>query len=197
MADVFVDVVLDLVDYYAHGRKVARHEPPRFYELVQVREPVKEIRLLPIFSESPNAGQNSPLKPFVHPDEGDLTFDVIPPSASTAILERTSDVASHLLAPAGPWRLRFEAKLPGCDSNMRFTNKYPGSRIPIVHKLKIALRVSKGVASEKDSKDKLKLFDIIIETPIHILSVSFALIHGRAEMRGTCSLSFMPFRACD
>lgn len=163
--------MISVVDYYAHGRKVVRHDPMRHYDLVQIRPTTKEARLLPIFSDAPNAGADSPLVPYIHPDERDNTFPTIPPSASTASLEHTSDMVSHLLSPSGPWRLRFNVQLPDCDSTMRFTNKGPGARIAVMHRLKTTLRVAKGIVDEKSDNKKLKMFDIIIETPIHILAV--------------------------
>jgi len=39
-----------------------------------------------------------------------------------------------------------------------------------MHRLKTTLRVAGGVAEQVDSNEKLKLFDIIIETPIRLLS---------------------------
>jgi len=153
------------VDYYAHGRKVARHDPVHRFELLSVHDPDKTKRLLPIFSDSPSAGATSPLASYARPED-----DVIPPSASTATLEHTSDIVSHLLAPSGPWRLGFNLRLPDCSSTLHFTHKPPGARVVVSHVLKIALRVARAEDGGTDTKGKPKMFDIIVETPVHILS---------------------------
>lgn len=161
------------VDYYAHGRKVARHEPVQHYEMIAVRQEDKQERLLPIISDSPSAAAKSPLAAYARP-EGDEPPDlIIPPSASQESLEHTSDVASHLLNPSGPWHLKFNLKTPDCNSGIHFTNREHGARIVILHRLKTTLRVAAGVFEPtSDPKERPKLFDIIIETPIHLLSVS-------------------------
>ncbi|KAF8323995.1 hypothetical protein DL93DRAFT_2032876, partial [Clavulina sp. PMI_390] len=162
-----LNVGLD-VDYYAHGRKVARHEPVTHYEIVALRHEDKHKRLLPILSDSASSASSSPLAPYARPLLDQPPDLVIPPSASTESLERTSDVVSHLLNPSGPWHFRFEVPIPDCHSGIHFTNKGPGTRIVVLHRLKTVLRVGAGVS--EDSKEKPKLFDIIIETPIHLLS---------------------------
>lgn len=162
-----------LVDYYAHGRKVARHEPVQHFEIISVRSDDKHQRLLPIISDSAAAALSSPLAPYTRPGAEEAPDLVIPPSASTESLEHTSDVASHLLNPSGPWHFHFDVQIPDCHSGLHFTNKGPGARIVVLHRLKTVLRVSAGIHNTNpDTKERPKLFDIIIETPIHLLNVS-------------------------
>lgn len=167
-----------LVDYYAHAYKVARHEPVRFHKAFQIQHPNIHDRLLPIISDSSTAASRSPLAEYVHPERDEPSDLVIPPTASTENLEHTSDVVSHLLNPAGPWYLRFDVPIPGCDSGIHFTNKGPGARIVVAHRLRVAFRVAAGLVERTGINEKLKLYDIIIEAPIRLLSVRlFITLH--------------------
>lgn len=138
------------------------------FELVSLRSTEKTTPLLPIFSESPAAATSSPLAPYVQ-----ANADVIlPPTSSSVSLERTSDVAAQLLTPSGPWSLRFDIHLPDCSSGLHFTNKSSHATVVVSHILKVIFRVGRGDNKLLDAKGNRKQFDIIVETPIHILSVS-------------------------
>jgi len=163
------------VDYYAHAYKVVRHEPVHFHKAIQIQHLDIHERLLPIISDS-RAASGSPLAEYVHPERDEPLDLVIPPTASTENLEHTSDVVSHLLNPAGPWYLRFNVPIPGCDSGIHFTNKGHGTRTVVAHRLKVKLRVAAGLAERIASNERLKLYDIIIEAPIHLLSVRLFII---------------------
>ncbi|KAF8756753.1 Arrestin (or S-antigen), C-terminal domain [Rhizoctonia solani] len=114
------------IDYYAHGRRVARHDPTRRYELLSLKYPNlkhdKGVRLplLPILDDSNNAISHSPLAGLIEGQDAD-------------------EIATNLLNPNGPWTIQ------------------------------IMIRVERGDDSQMD-KGKRKQFDIIVETPVHILS---------------------------
>ncbi|KAG8934851.1 hypothetical protein FRC01_014017 [Tulasnella sp. 417] len=146
-------ILEEKVDYYAHQGKTARHEPARRWELLSIKDPDKYTPLLPIFSESTDAALRSPLAR--HVDEDDL-----------------SSAAGQLLNPTGPWSFRFSLKVPDCTTRLHFTNKYTKAKIVVTHHVKIIMRVDRGDDTELDAKGKRKQFDIIVEAPIQLLSVS-------------------------
>ncbi|KAF8678949.1 Arrestin (or S-antigen), C-terminal domain [Rhizoctonia solani] len=144
------------IDYYAHGRRVARHDPTRRYELLSLKYPNlkhdKGVRLplLPILDDSNNAISHSPLAGLIEGQDAD-------------------EIATNLLNPNGPWTIQLQANLPTCSSPVHFTCKHTKSNIIISHWIKIMIRVERGDDSQMD-KGKRKQFDIIVETPVHILS---------------------------
>ncbi|KAG8732449.1 hypothetical protein FRC11_013569 [Ceratobasidium sp. 423] len=144
------------IDYYAHGRRVARHDPTRRYELMTLKYPNakhdKGIRqpLLPVLDNSNDAISHSPLASLIEGQDPD-------------------EIATNLLNPNGPWTLQLQANLPTCSSPIHFTCKHTKSNIIISHWIKIMIRVERGDDSQMD-KGKRKQFDIIVETPVHILS---------------------------
>ena len=70
----------------------------------------------------------------------------------------------------GPWTFRKELQLP--KTGLHPTNKNKRSNIPISHTLKVIFRVQRGDDMEIDgASGKRKMFDIVVQTPIHILSV--------------------------
>ena len=55
---------------------------------------------------------------------------------------------------------------------LRFTNKNRRSNIEVSHLLKVVMRVQRGDDEHVDPKTgKRKLFDIVVQTPVIILSV--------------------------
>ncbi|KDN47846.1 hypothetical protein RSAG8_03266, partial [Rhizoctonia solani AG-8 WAC10335] len=144
------------IDYYAHGRRIARHDPTRRYELMSLKYPNskhdKGIRqpLLPVLDDSNDAISRSPLVSLIEGQDPD-------------------EIATNLLNPNGPWTLQLQANLPTCSSPIHFTCKHTRSSIIISHWIKIMIRVERGDDSQMD-KGKRKQFDIIVETPVHILS---------------------------
>ena len=82
-----------------------------------------------------------------------------------------SEAASSLMGP-GPWSIATELKLPTSCSTMHFTNKHKRSHVRISHLLKIVFRVERGDDAFNDPKTGVrKHFDIVVQTPVHILSV--------------------------
>ncbi|CAE6351652.1 unnamed protein product [Rhizoctonia solani] len=144
------------IDYYAHGRRIARHDPTRRYELMSLKYPNskndKGVRqpLLPVLDDSNDAISRSPLASLIEGQDPD-------------------EIATNLLNPNGPWTLQLQANLPTCSSPIHFTCKHTRSNMIISHWIKIMIRVERGDDAQMD-KGKRKQFDIIVETPVHILS---------------------------
>ena len=89
--------------------------------------------------------------------------------------EDESEAASSLMGP-GPWSIQAMLQLPKSCSLMHFTNKHKRSNIGIAHILKIVFRVERGDDQFVDAKTgRRKHFDIVVQTPLHILSVRVSL----------------------
>lgn len=81
-------------------------------------------------------------------------------------------MASSFMGP-GPWTFQQDLKLSNSCRALHFTNKNKQSNMVVSHTLKFVIRVESGDATAIDPKTgKKKLFDIMIHTPVHILSVS-------------------------
>ena len=112
--------------------------------------------LLPLSTDDPEAFKQSPLQEVLGPED-----DV-------------SDVVSSFIGP-GPWTIRKDLHLPKSEGTLHTTNKNMRSNISVSHMLKIIFRVERGDDSAVDPQTgKRKLFDIVVQTPVHILSVSLS-----------------------
>lgn len=149
-------VFSERVDYYTNMRRIARSDPVTRVELLSIKGEGKGADpILPLESDEVEAFRKSPL------------FSVLDPQADI------SEVASSLMGP-GPWTFHQDLKLPNSCDAMRFTNRNRRSNIVITHLLKCVLRVERGDDVHMDGKtDKKKLFDIVVQTPVQILSVRF------------------------
>ncbi|OXM78992.1 cyclin binding protein [Cryptococcus neoformans Bt63] len=155
-------------DYYAQERKVARHETPKRFILLFVKQPDLKERtepLLPIISDDPNAAEQSPLAEMAR------QAAMNDPPSDAFDLERDPNDAMYasLMEPTGPWHLEKDLQLPDCSSKIKFTTKHDQTNITVAHWLKVTIRVERGDDEALDSKGRRKQFDIIIETPIKIL----------------------------
>lgn len=103
-------------DYFAHGKRVARHEGTRKFPLLR-------------------EGQ-----------EG-------------TVLAQNQEI--------GPWEYDFALQIPDCKQKVHFGTTWENIRV--YHWLKVVLRLSKLVRDGNDPP-KRKQFDIIIESPIQLLS---------------------------
>jgi len=140
------------VDYYTNMRRIARTDPITHFSLLSVKADDNHTPILPLQSDDPDALRHSPLYALVDPGD-DL-----------------SEVASKLMGP-GPWTLHQNLKLPGTCSQMKFSNKNRKSNIIVTHTLKLVMRVERGDDLFLDAKTgKRKLFDIVVQTPVLILS---------------------------
>lgn len=147
---------MDLVDEDQTRKKKDRNK----HELTQ-------IPLLP----TPISPHRSPLLRF------------LPPSTDPSVL-----------AGPGPYMLSTTIGLPGCNDpcggnlGLHFTVKQKNSSVTVEHSLRVVMRAER-VDSEGPSDhggDKKKLFDIAVQTPITILSVSsVSSLFERVYMRDT------------
>lgn len=169
------------MDYYAHGRHIARHDPPRKFDLLRITNP-HSVPILPVLSDAKTEVlASSPILPFLRPERANIidsgiglgvaSASMSDQSLTTLVAEASeSEAMSQLVNPHGPWTIHGKMKLPSCSSRLHFTNKQAKGVIDVRHWLKMCLRVDKG--DESDSKGKRRLYDIMIETPVHILAVS-------------------------
>ena len=126
--------------------------------LLSLKDPHKDHALLPLSSDDIEAFKGSALYGTVNSDD-DL-----------------SEVVAQLMGP-GPWSIAKNIPLPKSCNELHFTNKNKRSNITISHTLKIIFRVQRGDDLELDATTgKRKMFDIVVQTPIHILSVSLVCL---------------------
>ncbi|KAJ9119687.1 hypothetical protein QFC22_003397 [Naganishia vaughanmartiniae] len=149
-------LLAEKIDYFALDKRVARHEAVKRYPLMALKHDSKPPEpLLPILSESTEAIWTSPLAAFaVQAMTGNDTED---------------DAVASLLNPVGPWYLDTTLQVPDCSSRIRFTTKHAKTNMAISHWLKLIIRVERGDDVAVDAKGRRKQFDIIIETPLHLL----------------------------
>lgn len=138
-------------------RRVARHESVRKYPLLALKSDEKPAQpLLPILSNDSAAVSKSPLAPLaIKALAGDDDLD---------------EAAASLLNPVGPWYLETALQVPDCSKHIRFSSKHRQTNMAISHWLKVVMRVERGDDTALDSKGRRKQFDIIIETPLHLLN---------------------------
>ena len=150
-------LTLERTDYFTGAKRIARTDPIRRISLLSLKSNSKEDGpILPLISDDPEAFKRSPF--FTTLNEGD------DPSA----------VAANLMGP-GPWTFQHELCLPTSCTQLHFSNKNRRAYILITHTLKVVFRVERGDDEYVDQKSgKRKLFDIVVQTPVHILSVSIA-----------------------
>ncbi|GAA6003870.1 hypothetical protein JCM10207_006445 [Rhodosporidiobolus poonsookiae] len=136
----------------ASGRKLTRHETPKRFQLLRIEHKDPSQPLLPILSDDPNVLQDHPLKDFfINPNSAD-------------------DTTPSLLDPTAPWHFEGLVQLPDCSTKINFSTHHDQSNIAVAHNLKIMLRVERGDDEFLDSKGKRKLWDVVVETNVHILS---------------------------
>jgi len=149
-------------------RRVARSDPVTFTELLSIKNKNGSTPpyVLPLDSDDVDVLRNSPLSTLLTPED-DL-----------------SEVASNLMGP-GPWTFNRELKLPASCSSMHFTNQNRRSNIVITHYLRWAMRVERGDDLHLDPKTgKQRFYDIVVQHPIVILSVSCCSSQFSAEIEG-------------
>jgi hypothetical protein len=92
----------------------------------------------------------------------------------------------------GPWPLRLNVEVAGTNGSLHPTNMNRKGNITINHVLKIIIRVEKGGVGDVDGSKKKKVYDIVIQYPIHLLSVrihiAWCIVILKADERFTVSL---------
>ncbi|KAF9031228.1 hypothetical protein BDZ89DRAFT_1131959 [Hymenopellis radicata] len=148
-------IIEEKTEYLANGTKVARTDPATNVILLAIKhEDKKGVHqpILPLESDDPEAFRQSPLHTLIGPED-----DI-------------SEMASSLMGP-GPWSFHQDLKLPNSCRLLHFSNKNKKSNIVVSHVLKCIIRVESGDPTSMDPKTgKKKLFDIVVQTPVHILS---------------------------
>ncbi|KAJ6593454.1 hypothetical protein B0H19DRAFT_921152 [Mycena capillaripes] len=141
------------IDYYSHFKRLARTDPIMRIQLLSIKHDDKiGGPILPLESNDVDALKKSPLIALTVPGD-DL-----------------SELASEWMGP-GPWTFHQELRLPQSCSLIHFTNKNKRSNMTVTHVLKCVIRVERGDDAAVDQKTgKNKLFDIVVQTPVHILS---------------------------
>ncbi|KAG1739118.1 uncharacterized protein EDB91DRAFT_1054178 [Suillus paluster] len=148
---VYID---ERIEYHTQMKRAVRSQPTRRIQLLSLQNEVDDESqpLLPLISDDPEAFRKSPLHRLLNAgdDENEMAMIVMGP---------------------GPWSFHHELQLPEHCSLIHFSNRNKKSNITINHTLKIVLRVERGDDESVDPKTKKhKLFDILIQTPVHILS---------------------------
>lgn len=104
--------------------------------------------VLPLSQDDPLAFEQSPLATLRHQGS-------------------RSEVVSQLLGP-GPWPIRANLHLPADCSVLHPTSRSRESTIHVTHALRFTMRLTRGDAPKTH---KPKLFEVVVRTPVHILSV--------------------------
>jgi arrestin-related trafficking adapter 3/6 len=149
-------LLLEKTDYYTQFRRLVRSDVIRHAPLLSIKHPNKNGGpILPLESDDPEAFRESPLHILLGPDDD------------------PSEMASSLMGP-GPWTFSHEVSLPASCGSLQISTKNKKSNITVTHTLKVIFRVERGDDSELDTKTgKRKLYDIVMQTPVHILSVRY------------------------
>lgn len=152
-------------DYFAKGRRVARHEVPRKWTLMKIGHASATDPILPILSDSADALDNSPLAPLARAAAGD---------------DADGDALPSILDPTGPWELATELTIPACGTTrINLSTNHSKSNIAVHHLVRLSIRVGRSQSdweswndpaapssSTSGAKTTPQLYDIIIEAPI-------------------------------
>lgn len=156
------------------------------YGALRVRS--SDVPLLPIISDDQLFVTKSPLLPHVKVNSATNSGkNGSYPTEAQAISELSSWTEN-----SGPWTLRFDLRLPCCQSSspagvesqtsegdgrldkqsrgLNFTCQHKKSPIVVKHNLKLRMRVERGDDSALDKRGRRKKYDIILSSPIQILS---------------------------
>lgn len=103
----------------------------------------------------------------------------ISPHRSPLLQYLAPSTDSSTLAGPGPYMLSINIGLPGCSASgsgpLHFTVKQKSSHVRVEHSLRLVMRVEPvgdGDTHDHEEGEKRRLFDIAVQTPIGILSVS-------------------------
>jgi hypothetical protein len=165
------DLTLERTDYFTGTKRIARTDPIQRIALLSLKLDNKDGgAILPLISDDPEAFKHSPFYSAMNPEDD------------------PSSVAASLMGP-GPWAFHHELRLPNSCTQLNFSNQNRRAYILITHNLKVIFRVERGDDEFVDQKSgKRKLFDIVVQTPVHILSVS----NAKSNFPPSCSESVLP-----
>jgi arrestin-related trafficking adapter 3/6 len=165
-----MSVITEKVTYYTRSKRMVRSAAPHQLVLLSIKYPDKDNRaILPLADDKVDAFRESPFYSVLVGD----TESGFEESLQTGFYDTTSQLASNLMGP-GPWVLQFDAKIPATCHYLHPTNSNKDSNMTVSHVLKIVYRVERGDSEYVDARGKRKQFDIVIQSPIHILSVGFS-----------------------
>ena len=82
---------------------------------------------------------------------------------------------------SGPWPLTFNEEIPNVPGGLHPTNMNKKGNIVIPHSLKVTIRV--GYETVDEHGEKWSMSDIILETPIHLLSVKICITSCAAVLK--------------
>ena len=89
--------------------------------------------------------------------------------------ERASELASEWMGP-GPWPLRFNVEISNARNMLRPTSMNKKGNITVCHALKVIIRVEKADTGDVEGLKKRKVYDIVVQYPVHLLSVSIRIV---------------------
>ncbi|OAV96215.1 hypothetical protein PTTG_03442 [Puccinia triticina 1-1 BBBD Race 1] len=143
-----------------------------------------DVPLLPIISADDLFVSKSPLLPYIQANPTTRR-----PNGNGSSNTPKADAISELSSwsdQSGPWNLRFDLRLPRCHSSsktpdgdkslekhpkgLNFTCQHSRSPIVVKHYLRLRMRVERGDDLALDKRGRRKKYDIILSSPIQILS---------------------------
>jgi len=162
---------IEKVTYYSQMTRVAKAPSATRQVLCCLKYPEKNSTpILPLTDEDP---RRSPLYRLVHEDLE---------HTGQSEQERASELTSEWMGP-GPWPLRMNVAIPSSYGLLHPTNMNMKGNITVCHVLKIIIRAEKGdTGGVEDSKKKT--YDIVIQYPFHLLSVSVQIMCVRGDHEG-------------
>ena len=154
------------VEYFSRFQRPLRSDPPLRFCLLSLRHEGKNPPpILPLESSSPDVLRSSPYFKMI---DRETRHDP----------DEMGELAASLMGP-GPWKFHRDLKLPSDCGAMKFTNKNMKANVRVSHLLKVVMRLEKAqhaLATEDPHtpghSKKPSLFDVVVQTPVVILSVS-------------------------
>ena len=168
---------IEKVTYYSQTKTPVKAPSTIRHVLCCLKHPDKgNTPILPLIEEDL---RKSPLYKLVH--EG-LDYN------GQTKEERASELISEWMGP-GPWPLRFNVEIASTRlGSLRPTNMNKEGNITVCHVLKIIIRVQKeDVDHAEDSKKKM--YDIVIQYPFHLLSVSTRIVWPVVILKNDCDFT--------
>lgn len=151
------------VEYFSRFQRPLRSDPPLRFCLLSLRNEGKNPPpILPLESSSPDVLRSSPVFKMI---DRETRHDP----------DEMGELAASLMGP-GPWKFHGNLKLPSNCDLMKFTNKNLQANVRVSHFLKVVMRLEKAPGAEDlhttGHSKKQSLFDVVVQTPVVIFSVS-------------------------